>query len=280
MCAVSKVVLAPNERKSNVDLDHFSPLTHFQKPLIYVTNPDNVENEIWFSPIPEPTLRTPGECSDDETSTYSDKSIELENDENSRDRARQSTTSIYDNTAMESNELWFYRTGWQNRGVYSSNKISPKLMYYADIPWTASDTKLTIRRGTSTGPVVADVNRSGPGSPLEITLLDPQQRPYLQNNGKLILRFGCIYSRTHKFTYRGRNLAWKCGFLTCRLGDLDTDEIIAKFYSKTLSIHKDGKMVILGEYAKDPQWVDVIVTTALTCQQREREVKRRAGGGS
>ena len=32
----------------------------------------------------------------------------------------------------------------------------------------------------------------------------------------------------------------------------------------------------MGEYVEDPSWVDVIITTALTCQQREREIHRRA----
>ena len=58
--------------------------------------------------------------------------------------------------------------------------------------------------------------------------------------------------------------------------DLDTDEVLAEFYPKQSGIHKDGKMMIMGEYVEDPSWVDVIITIALTCQQREREIRRRA----
>jgi hypothetical protein len=192
----------------------------------------------------------------------------------------ESVTTSHQEAAMETDVMWFYRTGWQNRGVYSSDQKSSKLLYYADIPWRAYGTSLTIRRGSSTGPVVADVNRKGPGRPFEITFSDPRQRQFANHDGKLVLKYGCIYSRTHKFTYRGRNLAWKCGFSRCRLRDLHTDEVLAEFHNKTLSLHKDGKMVILGDYAMDSRWVDVVVTTALTCQQREREIRRRAASNS
>ena len=151
------------------------------------------------------------------------------------------------------------------------------MIYYVDIPWRGWGTAITLRRGGKSGEIVAESYRQGPGRPFEITFTDPDQQPRIDDiDDRLTLKFGCIYSRTHKFTYAGRNLAWKRGIVTQHLRDLDTDEVIAEFYGKTLSLHKDGKLVILGKYAKDQSWVDVIVTTALTCQQREREIRRRA----
>ena len=59
--------------------------------------------------------------------------------------------------------------------------------------------------------------------------------------------------------------------------------MIAEFNSKVFSLHKDGKLSFMGDYGNDQGWVDVIVVTALTCQQREREIRRRSqhasGGG-
>lgn len=179
-----------------------------------------------------------------------------------------------DEMAKDKREMYFYRTGWQNRGVYSKDDKSSPMIYYVDIPWRGWGTSLTVRHRSSTGEVMTEVHRKGPGRPFEITFSDPHHLPFV-NNDKLILKYGCIYSRTHKFTYRGRDLAWKRGFSIWRLRDLDTDELLAEFHWKHLSIHKDGKIVILGEYAKEELWVDVIVTTALTCQQRLREIRRR-----
>lgn len=180
-----------------------------------------------------------------------------------------------------SNEMYFYRTGWQNRVVHATGDRSSKMVYYVDIPWKPWGTSLTIHRGHKGGHVIAQASRHGPGRPFEITFSDPKQRHYTDNNGTVVLKFGCIYSRTHKFVYRGRNLAWKHGFTTRRLKDTDTDEVIAEFHSRrATSLHKDGKLVFMGDYARDEAWVDVIVATALSCQQREREIRRTSARGS
>jgi hypothetical protein len=290
MDTISKVVMIPQEYADRMSKGYFNPrfdaIPDSKKPLIYVTHPDNMEDELWVPPVPE--LHSPDEDSDDGTCTCCGKLEDYDDGPESETEAAEvygTTSCSHSETVRERKEMWFYRTGWQNRGVYSTDDKDSKMIYYVDIPWRGWGTAITIRRGNKSGEIVAESCRQGPGRPFEITFTDPLQQARTDDgDDHLTLKFGCIYSRTHKFTYAGRNLAWKQGIITRRLRDLDTDEVIAEFYGKTLSIHKDGKLVILGEYSKDPLWVDVIVTSALTCQQREREIRRRAansaGGGS
>ena len=291
METVSKVVMLPYEYKERMRMtgielptDHKQP--NPEMPLIYVTHPDNMEDEIWIPPTHEQSLPSPlDEDSDDGDSVFHDSAEIGECDDDSED-SKMKLDSMVEHTEHVDNtmEMWFYRTGWQNRGIYSSDVNGSKLLYYADIPWRPWGTSLTIRREGKFGPEVADVHRHGPGRPFEITFSDPQQATYLdaEDEGKLILRFGCIYSRTHRFKYRGRMLAWKNGVSKRKLMDLDTNEVIAEFQCKVVSVHTDGKLVIGHDYVEDEGWIDVIVTTALTYQQREREIRRRmhaAGGG-
>jgi len=278
---ISHIVMLPNEYKERMSAGYFDPelssgIPDSRKPVIYVTHPDNAVDEIWVPLFHEKHSHRGDEESDDETCSCSDVSIDLTPEEPlDKNTALLDVCSI--NDEVESNEMWFYRTGWQNRVVHTTDDQSSRMLYYVDIPWSGWGTSLTIHRGHRAGEVVADVHRRGPGRPFEITFTDLHQQTHLSDNGKLILKFGCIYSRTHKFTYRGRKLAWKHGFSTRRLKDVDTNEVLAEFHSKILtSLHKDGKMVFLGDYAKDPLWIDVIVVTALTCQQREREIRRTA----
>jgi len=272
--------MLPGEYKERMAAGYFDPefssgIPDSRKPLIYVTHPDDAVHELWVPPVYEPLHGD--HKSDDETCSCDDVSIDTTPEEPLSER--QALGDLYGNgTEGVSNELWFYRTGWQNRAVHATDDKSSRTVYYVDIPWSGMGTSLKVRRGHQNGELVADVHRRGPGRPFEIAFTDPRQQPHLNDNGKVVLKFGCIYSRTHKFTYRGRNLAWKQGFTTRRLKDLDTNEVLAEFHSRSLmSLHKDGKMVFLGEYAKDPLWVDAIVVTALTCQQREREIRRTAG---
>lgn len=272
--------MLPGEYKERMLAGYFDPefssrIPDSQKPLIYLTQPDNAVHELWVPPVYE-SLRGHHK-SDDETCSCDDVSIDTTPEKPLSEK--QILGDLYGNQDEgASNELWFYRTGWQNRAVHSTNDRSSQMVYYVDIPWGGMGTSLTVCRGHQAGEIVAEVHRRGPGRPFEIAFTDSRQQSHLSDNGKLVLKFGCIYSRTHKFTYRGRNLVWKQGLTTRRLKDLDTDEVLAEFHSRSLtSLHKDGKMVFLGEYAKDPAWVDVIVVTALTCQQREREIRRTAG---
>ena len=290
MDTISKVVVIPQEYVDRMGKGYFSPsfdasIPDSKKPLIYVTHPDNMEDELWVPPVPE--IHSPDEDSDDGTCTCCGKLEDYDDGPESETEAAEAygtSSSTHDETVRETKEMWFYRTGWQNRGVYSSDDKESKMIYYVDIPWQGLGTAITIRRGGKYGGIIAESAREAPGCPFEITFADSLQQSRIDDDDHLTLKFGCIYSRTHKFTYAGRNLAWKQGVTTRRLRDLDTDEVIAEFYGKTLSIHKDGKLVILGEYSQDPLWVEVIVATALTCQQREREIRRRAansaGGGS
>jgi hypothetical protein len=271
---LSKIVMIPNEYKERLSMGHFDPTLEsppvdegFQKPMIYVTDPDNRDNELWTPPQEHNVhIHTLDEDSDD-ASCYSCSPTEDEEDEMATEHREVS----------DAREMAFYRTGWQNRIVRAGDETPEGTLYYADIPFRAWGTKIVVRRGLREGPVVADVNRRGPGWPFEIGFPD-----HLHDN-RLVLQFGCIFSCTHKFTYRGRELAWTHGLSTRRLKDLKTGEILAQFNTKYLSLHKDGNLVVLGDYAKDQEWVDVIVVTALTCQQREREIRRRAqranGGG-
>ena len=288
MDTISKVVLVPNEYckermlKSHFDVDFLSstPTPQFHTPLIYVTHPDNMEDEVWVPPVQEDSSdHFSDEDSDDGRCPCTEKHDDWEDGCYEKDDVMVDSCSAgsHDETTGKT-EMWFYRTGWQNRGVYATDDKT-NMMYHVDIPWRGWGTSLTIRNGSSSGDIIAEINRTGPGKPFEITFSDQNQRLFVNDYGQLILKFGCIYSRTHKFEYRGRNLAWKSGFMTKRLRDLDTNDVIAEFHSKPLSIHKDGKLEIFGEYGKDQMWVDVIVTTALTCQQREREIRRRTANG-
>ena len=287
---ISNIVMLPNEYKERMLAGYFNPefssgIPDSQKPLIFVTHPDNAVHEIWVPPVHEYNCRLGDEQSDDETCSCSDVSIDMNPEVPVIEKAAPVDECSIDND-LKSNEMWFYRTGWQNRAVHTTDDQSSRMAYYVDIPWSGWGTSLTVHRGHRSGEIVADVHRRGPGRPFEITFTDPRQQAYLDDNGKLVLKFGCIYSRTHKFTYRGRNLAWKQGFSTRRLKSLDTDEVLAEFHSKAFTgLHKDGKMKFLGDYAKDPLWIDAIIVTALACQQREREIRRTAahsggGGGS
>lgn len=288
MTTISKLVVIPNEYKERMSAGHFNPeftgLPDSQKPLIYVTDPNDREDELWVPPVQEYNIHQMEEDSDDDTCTCSDKSIELERGSETEEYMMEdveSVTSSHNEDIAKTSEMWFYRTGWQNRAVRASDNGSSGTFYYVEIPWRSWGTSMTVHRGHRDGEVVADVERTGPGQPFDITFSDPRQRYYIGKNGALTLKFGCIYSRSHKFEYRGRRLAWKHALSTRRLRDLDTDEVIAEFDSKSFSsLHKDGKMVFLGEYAKDPYWVDVIVITALACQQREREIRRTSGSSS
>jgi hypothetical protein len=271
-------VLIPTEYNDRTSRSHFDATTtpKFHKPLIYVTCPDNMEHEIWVPPVQEDDIfHSSDEDSDDGSCPCDWEEGCYENDR----MVDSYSVAPYGETVMEKTEMWFYRTGWQNRVVYTTDDKT-NMTYYVDIPCRGLGTSLTLRNGSSTGDVIAESNRKGPTKPFEITFSDPDQRPFVDDYGRLILKFGCIYSRVHKFTYSGRNLAWKSGFTTKQLRDLDTDEVIAEFYSKHLNIHKDGKLVIFGEYGKDQMWVDVIVATALTYQQREREITRAANSSS
>ncbi len=255
---------------------HFNATStpEFHKPLIYVTHPDNMEYELWVPPVQE-DINVHSSDSDDGSCPCTEKHY-WEDGCNEKDTMVDSHSVASHNEAVtEKTEMWFYRTGWQNRGVYATDNKT-NMMYYVEIPWRGWGTSLTIRNGSSSGDIIAESTRKGPGSPFEITFVDQNQLPFVDDYGQLILKFGCIYSRTHKFSYSGRNLAWKSGLTAHRLKDLNTDEVIAEFYSKPLSIHEDGKLVIFGEYGKDQMWVDVIVATALTYQQREREDAKKS----
>jgi len=276
MNTLSKVVVIPNEYKERMDAGHFDPSLNTtpnyadnEKPVIYVTDPDNQENQLWAPPVQERNAHNLDEDSDDDTCSSCSPTYD-EKDE----------VSVSSQTVQDIKEMSFYRTGWQNRIVRAGDDGSDRMLYYADIPWRAWGTSLSIRRGSREGPVIADVRRVGPGRPFEISFLERAQSQYI-DGGVLVLKFGCIYSRTHKFVYRGRELAWTHGLTTRRLKDLKTGEVLAEFNSKCFSLHMDGRLVFLGEYARDLAWVDVIVVTALTCQQREREIRRNAqhGGG-
>lgn len=262
---IAKVGRLPNE---------FIP----QKPLIYVTHPDNNEDEPWVPPAEGNNILEPQRKGHGASCAWLEESPDHW-DEPMLDTYAMEIMGVAHKPAVEAAEMWFYRTSWQNRGVYLKDDNSSRMLYYIDIPWCEWGTSLTIRRGSNSGNIVAESRRSGPGRPFEISFADSALQKHLDGD-KLILKFGCIYSRVHRFWYRGRNLAWKHGFLTRRLKDMDTNELIAEFYMTTLSIHKDGKMTIAGEYAKDPLWIDVIITTALTCQQREREIKRAVTNGN
>jgi hypothetical protein len=293
MSTVSKVVMLPNEYKERMDAGYFNPdftgygkgVPDHRKPLIYVTHPNDMEEEIWAPPPQEHIFHQRDSDSDDGTCSCSHKSIPMDVDEDKYTEKDmllevESVTSSHDEVARDANEMWMYRTGWQNRTVQTTDDKNSQMLYYVDIPFRGWGTSLSVLRGSRQGESVAEVHRRGPGRPFEITFSDARQLRHVNDDGKLLLKFGCIYSRTHKFVYRGRNLAWR-GYYTRRLRDLDTDEIIAEF-KPAISIHKDGKLTFNGDYAKDPSWVDLIVVSTLTCQQREREIRRAsasAGGG-
>lgn len=260
-------------------------LPDFQKPLIYVTDPDEMEDEIWVPPAHEDSTDDSLNDSDAdelvEPPSFPNRppaQIENKEEEPAIVGASEVSKSKHDEIVLQSTEVWFYRTGWQNRGVYAAddNKGS-EMLYYADIPWRGWGSHLTFRKGSQSGPLIAVSHRRGPRKPFEITFPNPLHRRHLepyQTEPKLILRYGNSYSRTHHFRYAGRNLAWRQGAGVRRLRDVDSAELIAEFTMRPFSLQRDGKMEIFGELGADELWRDVIVVTALTCQQREREIRR------
>ena len=288
------VVILPNEYKEKMRMagvELFLPVDHKHPnpamPLIYVTHPDNLEDEIWIPPTHEQSQRSPtDEDSDDSDSVCHYSSESLGSNEWSEDpNIKVSSAAFHTENVDNAEKMWFYRTGWQNRSVYANDSKGSKLLYYADIPWRAWGTSLTIHRNGKSGEVVAESHRSAPGQPFLITFSDPHQASHLstETGGKLVLRFGSIFSRSHRFQYRGRDLAWTKGITKRKLIDLDTNEVIAEFHVKLMSTHTDGNLVISQGYLHDQRWIDVIVTSGLTYQQREREIRRNtdaAVGGS
>ena len=257
---------------------------NFQTPLIYVTHPDDMETEIWVPPAHEDSA---GESVFEEDESGLEQpyfpveppaEIELKVDD-MLDEAR-SVPAEHDEIVLHSTEVWFYRTGWQNRGVYAADdNRDTEMLYYADIPWQRCGSHLTIRKGGQVGAIIAESHRRGPGKPFEITFANPAHRTRLdpkEHGSKLTLRYGNMNSQIHKFRYAGRNLGWRHGAGVRRLRDLDTNEMLAAFMLKPFNLHRDGKLEIFGEWGADALWRDVIVVTALTCQQREREIRRAA----
>ena len=210
---------------------------------------------------------------DDETCYCSDAENAHAEPEGSKSNA-QATASEIENIGT-AQEMFFYRRDIRNRGIYAADDKSSKQIYFVDIPYSPWGTSFTIRRDDQHGDIVATVRRVGPGHPFDILFTGQNQFQYLNDDGKMVFKYGCVVSRTHKFTYRNRKLAWKRGLNVHRLRDLDTDEVIAEFDVTFFSTDKDGKLIIGGEYARDPLWVDVIVTTAMTYQRRARELRNR-----
>ena len=265
-------------------LDNRKETPVFQKPLIYVTHPDDMETEIWVPPAHEDSA---GESDYEEHESDIEHpcfpveqpaEIELKVDDMLVEA--RSVPSKHDEIILHSAEVWFYRTGWQNRGVYSADdNRDTEMLYYADIPWSGCGSHLTIRKGGQVGAIIAESHRRGPGQPFEITFSNPAHITRLDSKepgSKLTLRYGNIYSRIHKFRYAGRNLGWRHGAGVRRLRDLDTNEMLAEFTMRPFDLHRDGKLEIFGERGADALWRDVVVVTALTCQQREREIRRAA----
>lgn len=250
----------------------------FQKPLIYVTHPDDMEDEIWVPPAHEYSSDSSDSESDtDESDTEPPLFHDISHKSTIKDDVLAQTQSVRCEDIQPSAELWFYRTGWQNRGVYTADAPRPTDMtYFADIPWRGWGSHLTVRKSSGNGPIVAESHRRGPRAPFELTFTNPVHRSRLDGHPKIVLRYGNVYSRAHRFRYAGRNLAWRHGAGVRRLRDVDSGEVIAEFSMRPFSLLRDGRMEIWGEAAGDEGWKDVIVVTALTCQQREREIRRAA----
>jgi hypothetical protein len=81
MDTISRVLPGPGEFKARMEFGHFEPkfsrVPDSRKPLIYVTNPDNVENEIWVPPPHEDELHQMDEDSDDESCSCSEPLMTL-----------------------------------------------------------------------------------------------------------------------------------------------------------------------------------------------------------
>src|ERR1700737_1937945 len=149
------------------------------KPLIYVTHPDDMEDEIWVPPPQEDLVHESDTSSDDGTCSCYERSLEADPADSELEvKEAMGIATEHKQLPQHANELCFQRTGVQNRAVHTTDS-SAEMIYYVDIPWRAWGTSLTVRRGDRNGEVAADVSRLGPGKPIEITFSDPQQRPFL-----------------------------------------------------------------------------------------------------
>jgi Family of unknown function (DUF6593) len=260
------VVLIPDEYRQHLMGCVDSTGVQFKgfKPAIYLIDPDNKRNALWVPAEDEPAEQ-PASTSDDETHSECIALVDSLDGETLHDEplSRESSSNSLA-------EMSIYRTGWQNRIVRANtDNNTPAGLYYAEIPWKASGTHLTVRRGDRTGPVIAEVTRPGPRHSLSIVI---QSGP-----DPLNLRLGCPSSRLHTFCYRNRNLAWtQPSSWEKKLMDLDSGEVLAEFHAQAWSMYKDGELLV--REGEEKELVDLIVVTALSCQQREREVRRSGNG--
>ena len=119
---ISNIVVLPNEYKERMAAGHFEPefssgLPDSRKPVIFVTHPDDAVDEIWVPPVHEHHSHPGDEQSDDETCSCSDVSIDITPEEYYSEKTALTDPRNIDHE-LDSNEMWFYRTGWQNRAIH------------------------------------------------------------------------------------------------------------------------------------------------------------------
>jgi hypothetical protein len=189
-------------------------------------------------------------------------------------------SSVFTEELPQRVELEFLRHGWANRIITDKDG---KSLYFADIPWQWTGTKLDVYRGHPDNKrALASLCRK----PLNKRIFynfqgsDEEHMEIIGSNAYL----GVDYF----FGYSGRQLRWRETQRRFRcsqheiLTDIDTKEIIARFKNASLleiwRKKRYGTLVIYSEAQEtDGNLLDIVVTTLIAIKQRIREKKRMRG---
>ena len=185
-------------------------------------------------------------------------------------------SSIFTEELPENVEFEFLRHGWANRIVADKDG---KPIYFANIPWQWTGTKLDIYRGVPDHEKsIASLSRKSLNKRIFYDLQEEVERFEIVGS-KMYLGFD------YHFDYNGRQYRWREKFwkFKCNsheiLTDTQTKEVIARFKNVSpLEVWRKkryGKLVIYDEVWKtDDKLIDIIVMTLVAVKQRIREKKR------
>lgn len=188
-------------------------------------------------------------------------------------------SSVFTEELPQHVELEFLRDGWANRIITDKDG---KPLYFADIPWQWTGTKLDIYRGSpETEKAIASLSRKVLGKRSFYHFHQEDERIEIIGS-KMYLGFDYYFNYNgHQYRWREKPRRFKCSQDEI-LTDTQTKEVIARFKNvsllQTWRNRKYGKLVIYNEdWKNDEKLVDVAVMTLVAVKQRIREKKRMRG---
>lgn len=231
-----------------------------------------------------PVSFVPGPCNSSETgdsSSGDSASITISN--GCLDRAKPvfyRHSSAFTEELPHNIELEVFRHGWANR-IITDQDGNP--LYYADIPWQWTGTKLDIYRG----------NPENKKAIVSLSRKPLNKRMFFDFHGEDDERVEIVGSRAYLgfdyfFYHSGRQYRWRetqrrfqCSQYEI-LMDIENKEIIARFKNASLlqiwRKKRYGALVIYSEAWKtDAKLLDMVVMTLIAVKQRIRGKKRLRG---